>query len=471
MSDRKARFERIADLIKNKQYDRARALLRQMDGDPVAAEWLVKLDDMDPAPTTFEEAQTELREAEAEMLQAEDEITETRRNLTQHFRISTALLVFFGTLLGSLIGAAADFGGAMDTIARFEEYRYPRICVVGSDTILGQELGVSQAWEREFEDLYDVRLTVYSIGSYNGYRRALDGKCAHVVAMSDAMSAADWAALETGAKITCAAEIGFDVIVFVTDINNPINSLSRAKLRDILEGERTTWDAVSPTFGADGEIYDDEITILVRANSGTTALVLEQVGGYTLQRDAEGNMIIPTDRARFVTCADNADCLDKTLSIPGAIYWASASWVASQPADYLHVLSIVVDEEEPPVNPLLQREGDVNADASSKVGNLSNYPIELIRPLYMYVVDNDETNSEERALAEDFMQYVRGVHGQEILDDVFRTHFNPPPKLIKDEQHRIELPPPFGLNPGGTRVICLHDMEFAAGIGADSSAE
>ena len=45
----KAKFEAARELIQAQQYDQARALLRTID-DPRAAEWLAKLDKLDPPP-------------------------------------------------------------------------------------------------------------------------------------------------------------------------------------------------------------------------------------------------------------------------------------------------------------------------------------------------------------------------------------------------------------------------------------
>ncbi|MCS7071407.1 MAG: hypothetical protein NZM00_07875, partial [Anaerolinea sp.] len=97
--------------------------------------------------------------------------------------LGLGLLVFVGSLLGTLIGVAADFGDAADTIARIQEAFYPQICVVGSDTILGESLGYSGAIASAFEQRTNssatsrVRVSVDAIGSVNGVRRAAEGGC------------------------------------------------------------------------------------------------------------------------------------------------------------------------------------------------------------------------------------------------------------------------------------------------------
>lgn len=66
--------------------------------------------------------------------------------------------------LGSLIGAAADFSGAVDTFQRFRSITYPELCGVGSSTILEEGQGMAQAWKEEFKQSHDGGVCNNAIG-------------------------------------------------------------------------------------------------------------------------------------------------------------------------------------------------------------------------------------------------------------------------------------------------------------------
>ncbi|MEO0564507.1 MAG: substrate-binding domain-containing protein, partial [Chloroflexota bacterium] len=338
----------------------------------------------------------------------------------------TAVLIFLATLMGSLIGAAADLGGAVDTFERFQSLRYPSICVVGSDTILGEGLGMIEAWSAGFEAENRVRLQVNATGSTAGVRLAADGGCSNVLAMSEPMSAEQQETLESnGVDLVCAAEIGYDLVVFVTDINNPVSSIDRPGLSGMLLGRVDNWGNFSTEFPF-------PISILVREGSGTTDLILQQIANY----DSEGGREFPP-LGNYVSCETNEDCLDRTLSANGSLYWTSASWIRTQPPQYLKVLPLLVDDDDAPINPLVQ---DVDLD---------EYPAALQRPLYMYVLKRDDTPDERVAMAERFLRYVRGVRGQQVLEDnFFYNHF--------DQPSNVDVPLPSGFMPASApgRRIC-----------------
>jgi hypothetical protein len=67
----------------------------------------------------------------------------------------------------------------------------------------------------------------------------------------------------------------------------------------------------------------------------------------------------------------------------------------------------------------------------------------------MYVLSGESINPESSELARQFLAYVRGVRGQEILEShSFYTLFDPPADV--EEQ----LPPGFGSQPGQPPVVC-----------------
>jgi ABC-type phosphate transport system substrate-binding protein len=417
---------RAQKLILSEQYDRARVLLEQIPNNPTAQKYLEKLNRLDPAPDTLKEAQEDLEAARHQIEKAEAEIESTQRGLQRAVQVNYAVLVFLGTLLGSLIGAAADLGGAVDTFERFRRMRYPEICIVGSDTILGDGLGMIEAWTEEFEANNRVRVRINATGSNAGVRLAVNGGCANIIAMSEPMTPEQQTLLnDSGVELTCAAEIGYDLVVFVTDINNPVPSINRPVLSGMLMGQVEGWSQLTTDF-------DFPVSVLVRKGSGTTDLILRNIGNF----DSQGGRVFPA-LADYEVCDSNEQCLDRTLSTNGALYWTSASWIRTQPPQYLKVLPMLLRDDDAPINPLVQ---DVDLD---------DYPADLQRPLYMYVVRDANTTDDKIAASRSFLDYVRGVKGQRILEaNFFYNHF--------DQPSDVDVPLPNGFEPFNVpgRSIC-----------------
>lgn len=345
-------------------------------------------------------------------------------------RLSIALLVFFGSLLGTLLGVAADFGDAADTLDRLRQTFDPQLCVVGSDTVLGDALGYSIDLRTRFEDRVNgdaapdrVRVAIDPTGSLNGVQRAIDGGCVHVLASSEPLQPVSITALTAaGIEIDCAAEIGYDVVAFVTDINNPVPALQRRDLGAILDGSVRNWAELNRR-------YEAPINILFRPGSGTTDFVLRSLIGHT---DASN----PPGTGAYMPCGSNEDCLNQTLSMNGTLYWVSTAWLRTQPPQYLRVLPILTGDEAP-VNPL-----DDGID-------LLDYPAFLVRPLYMYVLRRPSDDPEPARLAREFLTYVRSVEGQQTLESrYFYTYFAQPRDVP------LPLPPGFDLNMRGQRPVC-----------------
>lgn len=356
-------------------------------------------------------------------------------------RIGLGVVIFVGSLLGSLIGTFAQINDIADSFARVQAAFYPELCVTGSDTILGAELEVAPLWAAAFEADHNVRITLDARGSGNGVQQAASGGCAHIIAMSEPISDSQIQTL-TNANVTidCAAVIGYDIVAFVTHIDNTVAFLdatrpanNNVKLREILLGEVQIWQDGIP------------LTIYARPGSGTTDVILRNIGNYPysdlaggLPADADPRAAFPSEN--YIACSSNGACLDATLSTPGALYWASLAWLRTQPERYLRVLPILAGDERP-LNPLLELRAA--ADAGRRF-NLDDYPRALTRPLYMYVVSRAETNAEAQTNARDFLNFVRGIHGQLIMEDHgFFTHFDPPANL--------ESPLPAGFD---TLTVC-----------------
>jgi phosphate transport system substrate-binding protein len=338
--------------------------------------------------------------------------------------LGIAVFVFVGSLMGSLLGVAADFGDATQTFERFQRNFYPTLCIVGSGTILGDGIDMAQDWRAAFEQDENYNVTIRGIGSVRGVEAAVAGECVHVLAMSEPMTDAQYNALtNAGIELACAAEIGYDVIAFVTDINNRVATIQSRVLPSILTGSITNWRDI----GGD----DQPITLLARPGSGTTDYVLINAAGYR-DPDLTDQNYFPPD-TNYQSCDSNEGCLDQVLATPGSLYWVSTAWMKTQPSEFLRVIPILRGDERP-VNPIEQEV------------DLEEYPNALIRPLYMYVLDSAAISDDIAAEAREFLSYVRSVRGQLILEQYrFYTFFDRPTDVD------VILPPGFQPNNDGLR--------------------
>jgi phosphate transport system substrate-binding protein len=303
--------------------------------------------------------------------------------------------------------------------------------VAGSNTVLGEGLTMASEWKELFQQQKSwqtripligtiqrtVNVDIRGVGSEAGFQEAIEGKV-HLLAASEPMPAESYKAITgAGYHIDCAAEIGYDVVTFVTDINNTIPAISTRDMASILNGSITDWSQVG------GE--PQPIRILAREGSGTTSLILERYTGD------------PAFRPYFIECKNNDECLDKALSMPGSLYWVGSAWLKTQPPRYLRLI-LVRRGDLAPEDPLKE---DFDPD---------KYPEKLIRPLYMYVLSGNNLEPGPTALAKEFLHLVRGVHGQEILENNnFYTYFDPPADV------EVEHLPGFGPGPDGLPVVCI----------------
>jgi len=342
-----------------------------------------------------------------------------------------AIVLFLSSFLGALIPTVADLGGAVDTVERVLETFNPppTVCVAGSNTILGEGIVMAADWEAAFENRARVDVIVQGVGSVRGVELAAEGGCVHVLAMSEPISDEQYLRLiNAGVNIACAAEIGYDVIAFVSDVNNPISTVRYRDLPRILTGRITNWSQIG---GPDQPLY-----VLARPGSGTTEYVLNKVALWR-DSDPSDDVYFPEGADNYIPCRSNGACLDMTLSTIGSLYWVSTAWMYTQPQQYLRVIPILQGDEQSE-NPL--GEGfDPN-----------KYPPSLIRPLYMYVLNRPGVQLESYALAKEFLNYVRSVEGQHIMEKHhFYTHFRQP--------RSVDVPLPPGFQPPpvlGPRAIC-----------------
>lgn len=319
------------------------------------------------------------------------------------------ILVFMGTLFGSLLGVAADYEGITDTVDRIKQTLYPKLYITGSDTILGEELGMIQDWKEEFEKENNVKLIIDAIGSTNGVKKAAGGDVVNILAMSAPMSDTHYTTLtKAGIEVECAGVIGFDVIIFVTGLDASVSALRIDQISNILNGIYDNWAQLG------GKDYP--IRVLKRPGSGTTKLVLERL------LPPEG---VPANDSHYLECYSNAHCLNRALEIGGGFLWSSASWLKTQP-EYFRVVPIKTISDAGGISPMKNKE------------DVLKYPSQLVRPLYLYVLLDKGASNEQTMLAKDFMHYIRSVHGQQILEQYeFFTFFRRPTEV------QVELPPGF----------------------------
>ncbi len=344
-----------------------------------------------------------------------------------------ALLVFLATLGGNLLALIASLADASGLIAPIVNLvsPMPSVTLVGSATILGNELRLGQDWVAAFQErnleTWDlpiageierkIRFTVNPVGTVQGVELATEG-AVNLLAASEPLSDEKISGLSaSGVNIVCAAPIGYDVIVFVTDITNRLERpITLQELIAILNGKVQSWSEV----GSKAE----PIRIFAREGSGTTELMLEKFLGHHAMP------------SHMIGCASQADCLNLTLSTRGSLYWVSLSWLRLQPDNYL-------------VPVLIENDKGLVTDPLSPQFDPWNYPAELIRPLYMYVLQHSRTDPRAVEVSKEFLNYVRGVQGQQILEThFFTTHFQPPPGV------EFQLPPGFGYSPSGLPVVC-----------------
>lgn len=345
---------------------------------------------------------------------------------------SLPVVIFLATLLGSLIGVAADLSEASGLVTPLVELvnPSPELRIVGSNTVLSEGIAAANDWQEEFVKQttatvavplvgpvqQHANITIQAIGSVAGAAEATQG-LVDLLVFSEPMPQEQYQTLtQAGIEVECAAEIGYDVIAFITDINNVVPAISTRDMAGILSGDITNWSAVGGSA--------KPIHILVRPGSGTTDIVLQRFTGSS------------EFRPEFISCESNSDCLNLALSTPGSLYWVSTAWLQTQPPRYLRLI-LVRRGNLPPANPL---EENFNPD---------NYALELIRPLYMYVLSGPNISPSSTALARDFLNHVRGVRGQEIMESHnFYTYFDPPAEV------QLETLPGFGSDATGLPVVC-----------------
>jgi ABC-type phosphate transport system substrate-binding protein len=212
--------------------------------------------------------------------------------------------LFVVTFFGSLLGLAADLSDASGLAQPFLEVvdPAPEVRIVGSSTVLGEGIPMASDWQQEFEADKSwqtripligkvdrtVTVNIQGVGTLEDCQRAVVGQV-NLLAASEPIPCYDQLVAQ-GINVQGMAEIGYDVVAFVTDINNKVPEVDKREMISILNGSITNWAEV----GGDSQ----PIRVLARRGSGTTELVLDRFTG-----SAEF-------RPHFIECQSNGQCLD-----------------------------------------------------------------------------------------------------------------------------------------------------------------
>ena len=130
------------------------------------------------------------------------------------------------------------------------------------------------------------------------------------------------------------------------------------------------------------------------------------------------------------------------MATPGSIYGVSTSWLKEQPARHLNSVA-VKDGTHPPQDPL---QDTFKPDW---------YPKDLVHPLYIHAFSDSPVAPSSADLATEFVQFVRGTGGREILEkNNFYTCFDPPIRVTP------ERPPSFGPRSKDAPVVCMQMDAF-----------
>ncbi len=345
-----------------------------------------------------------------------------------------ALAVFFATLLGTLIGLAADLNDALAVLGPLYEITdpSPRIHLVGSSTMLGEGLKLATAWREEFvkRKTQTVNLDPFgelerppffditSVGSVKGVELIADGS-GQILASSEPINPDYLTRLQReNIELECAAEVGYDIIAFVSDASTELPMLTTRQISGILAGLIDNWMELGGP--------DKPLQLVIRHGSGTTDLVLRRFTDS------------PEYPRRHIPCHGNDECLNITLNTPGSLYFVSTAWLFTQRGAAAEIAARTLSNSPgqqrvstflnvvPLANPL----GDLVNPLDPQL-DLDQYPRDLVRPLYLYVFRHPKTPQPVIDLARDFMFFVRSLPGQAITQThYFFTFFKPPEGIV-----------------------------------------
>lgn len=273
------------------------------------------------------------------------------------------------TFLSVLLIAFAFIGiGCVDSEDRGEAEELS-ILVKGSDTVL--PLSQAEAEEFMFENP-DTTVTVIGGGSGVGIAALIDGEV-DIAMASREMKASELENAQANGINPVEHVIAWDGIAVVVNPDNPLSDLTFDQVRSIYNGEISNWAEVG------GE--DRTITVITRdSSSGTYVYFQENVlEGDEYRQDA---LVQPATGGIVQEISQNE----------GAIGYIGFAYLDES------IKGLALDSGEGAVSP------------TTETITTGAYP--LARPLYYY------TNGEPTGLAKDYLDFVLGQQGQEIVLEV-----------------------------------------------------
>ena len=245
------------------------------------------------------------------------------------------------------------------------------LTVKGSDTMV--QLG--QRWAEVYMDQAPgVDIQVTGGGSGTGIAALINGSTDIAQASREMKAEEKEAALEQRGAAVVETAVALDALAVYLPSENPIESLTIDQVSAIFRGEITNWSAVGGP--------DAEIVLYGRENSsGTYVYFREQV-----MDDAE---FAPAYQALPGTAA----VINAVSQDPTGVGYGGIGYVSGVKA-----ISLATAEGEAPIEPTMENV-------------LSNrYP--LSRSLYFYTI------GEPAGLMAEFVSWVLGPEGQEIIEEV-----------------------------------------------------
>lgn len=279
------------------------------------------------------------------------------RNLKIYTFLSVLLIAF--AFLGIGCVDSEDTGDAEEL----------SILVKGSDTVL--PLSQAEAEEFMFENP-DSTVTIIGGGSGVGIAALIDGEV-DIAMASREIKSSEFEASQANGVNPVEHTIAWDGIAVVVNPENPVSDLTFEQVRSIYNGEVSNWAEVG------GE--DRPITAITRdSSSGTYVYFQENVlEGDEFRQDA---LVQPATGGIVQEIAQNE----------GAIGYIGFAYLDES------IKGLALDSGEGAISP------------TTDTITTGAYP--LARPLYYY------TNGEPEGLAKEYLDFVMGQQGQDIILEV-----------------------------------------------------
>lgn len=296
------------------------------------------------------------------------------RNRSYTLRHLVALTLLLATVLLSLAacrGGAEEPGGS----AAGSEQSARAIQNKGSDTLVN----IALAWAETYREVEpDVSIAVTGGGSGTGIASLINGTV-DIANASRAMKENEIEDAQANGIEPVEHVVAIDALAIITNLENPVDSLTIEQLSDIYTGRVTNWQEVG---GNDAPI----ILLSRETNSGTHVYFLEEV----VRRGESDNTDIFAPQTLLMP--SSVGIVSEVRRNPNAIGYDGLGYV-----DPAHEKVIAIAAEE----------GGEYIEPTVETASAGLYP--LARNLYMY------TAGEPEGVLADYLKWILGVQGQGIV--------------------------------------------------------